>query len=225
MVWLDPFVFLNPSSTDPWHPYLNCREEKEEAPLKTGEEAAPSIYHLSPIGSDEFSLCVPASGWDLWSELWRWKGFQWPEGCQLNFHSSLAMAYQKNGGQTTRKGSNTSCVCFMLLLTTTFSLESPDLRHHRKGQTLHHDLRNLGMKLLAEISPKLSHRVCWRSIAATKTAGKWWFPSKRPGRSKNGTDVPIWLEGLLLMIFSKFATYSLRHVHFQSFSERYTPVI
>ena len=134
MVWLDPFVFLNPSSTDPWHPYLNCREEKEEAPLKTGEEAAPSIYHLSPIGSDEFSLCVPASGWDLWSELWRWKGFQWPEGCQLNFHSSLAMAYQKNGGQTTRKGSNTSCVCFMLLLTTTFSLESPDLRHHRKGK-------------------------------------------------------------------------------------------
>ena len=40
------------------------------------------------------------------------KAFNGQKAATLNFHSSLAMAYQKNGGQTTRKGSNTSWCLF-----------------------------------------------------------------------------------------------------------------
>ena len=217
MVWLDPFVFCE--SLIHW----------SLTSIFPGKKRRKLLWRLAKRQLHQYTSFHPLQWWILVvCPSVRLRSLVWTLTLErLSMARRLPTQFpfifsngtiNKNRRTNNKERKQGSCVCFMLLLTTTFSLESPDLKTSSKGQTLHHDLRNLGMKLLAEISPKLSHRVCWRSIAATKTAGKWWFPWKRP-------DVPIWLEGLLLMIFSKFATYSLRHVHFQSFSERYTPLI
>lgn len=134
-----------------WHPYLNAREEKEEAPLKTGEEAARQLHPYTTFYPLQWwislnpSMCgksVGRLGHSSSACSWQVEIFG------LNSDAGKAFNGQKAANSNTidlyEQGKEQGrCVCFMLLITTTFPYASR-LEEIIERANIPHEFGNLG---------------------------------------------------------------------------------
>ena len=160
-----------------WHSFLNAREEKEEAPLKTGEEAARQLHPYTTFYPLQWwislnpSMCGKSVGrLGHSSSAWSWQ----VEIFGLNSDAGKAFNGQKAANSNTidlyqwdikrmedkQQGKEQGrCVCFMLLITTTFPNASR-LEEIIERANIPHELGNLGIKPPWNFWRKISTNCC-----------------------------------------------------------------
>lgn len=133
MVWLDPFVFCE--SLIHW----------SLTSIFPGKKRRKLLWRLAKRQLHQYTSFHPLQWWILVvCPSVRLRSLVWTLTLErLSMARRLPTQFpfifsngtiNKNRRTNNKERKQGSCVCFMLLLTTTFSLESPDLRHHRKGK-------------------------------------------------------------------------------------------
>ena len=124
----------------------------------------------------------------------------------------------KDGGQTTRKEARNLCL-FRVACYYHFSLRLQTWRHHRMGKHHTWPRKSWNESFGGHFPPNCRTGCVDGVLQRQRPLGSDDFPGEGQVDLKSYRCADM-AGGVLLMIFSKFVTYSLRHVHFQSFSER-----